>query len=648
MTVIPQAFYDEDDTQPSNPQDGVSLPTLTMQRRQFLQGSLGLAAALSLPRLTWAARKATSQPVGVSPFSTFTPIPVSSADQVSVPAGFVAEVLYAWGDPISTGKAAQADASDSAAAQALQAGMHHDGMAFFPFMVEGKPSSTHGLLCINHEYTDDGLLHSDGMQYWSAEKVAKSQAAHGVSVIEVQAVKGHWQVVRPSMFARRITATTPCTVHGAAAGHPLLQTAADSAGKTVLGTLNNCAMGQTPWGTYLTCEENFNTYFACSKPSTAQKRYGLGKGGGKGNGYRWEEFDPRFDLDQHPNEANRFGWVVEIDPWNPAQSPKKRTALGRFKHEGATVTLNPEQRVVVYMGDDEKFEYIYKFVSQHPYQPGKPETTDKLLDEGTLYVAKFHDDGRGTWLPLVHGLPRLRTEDGFGSQAEILIRCREAADAVGATKMDRPEWITVHPHSQEVYVSLSNNNERGSHKTPGLNAANPRARNVFGHIVRWQEAKHDAAATEFTWNIFLAAGDPQHPDPEQRGNIHGDAFGSPDGLWFDAAGNLWIQTDVSTSVLHQGDYANLGNNQLLVADTKTGVVRRFLTGPRGCEITGLTGTPDGKTLFVNIQHPGETPSERANPNAPEAVSSWPHNQFPQTTGGRPRSATLVIQRKVGA
>ena len=605
-------------------------------------GSALAAAGIPLPSLAASAGRAAGA------IHAFTGIPVSTADAVMLPEGYAVNLLYAWGDPISDGPRARADAGDDAAAQRLQAGMHHDGMHFFPFVENGNPSSTHGLLCINHEYTDDGLLHSGGMQDWNADKVAKSKAAHGVSVIEVRRDKDGWQVVRPSRLARRITADTPCRIGGPARAHPALITASDRRGEVVLGTVNNCAMGFTPWGTYLTCEENFNGYFrGPPAPSTDQKRYGLTE---NGFGFRWHEYDERFDATRHPNEVNRFGWVVEIDPWHPEQAPVKRTALGRFKHEGATVALARDGRAVVYMGDDERFEYIYKFVSRDRYRAGNPGNAS-LLDEGTLYVARFGDGGKGRWLPLRHGenYPNgaLTAANGFTSQGEVVIRCRQAADLAGATKMDRPEWIAVHPQSGEVYVTLTNNAKRGTPEAPGLNAANPRAENTFGHIIRWRESGHDAAASEFEWDIFALAGDPQNPDPNKQGNIRGDAYGSPDGLWFDQSGRLWIQTDVSTSVLNKGDYANLANNQMLVADVKSGETRRFLTGPKGCELTGITMTPDGRTLFVNIQHPGETASERSDPARPTAVSAWPANQFPEAVGGRPRSATIVITRPDG-
>jgi hypothetical protein len=618
--------------------DGVSNPSANpsfeeilagrLSRRDVLRGGLVAAGVAVLGGMTGRG----TRPAEAADLFGFQGVPVSRADQVVVPPGYRADVLYAWGDPISDGPVFKADASNTADEQARQAGMHHDGIHFFP-LPAGSDSSTRGLLAMNHEYTDDGLLHPGGMQPWTPEKVAKSQAAHGVSVVEVALAGDRWSVVRPSRYARRITGRTPIRLDGPAAGHAWLQTADDPTGRLALGTLNNCAHGVTPWGTYLTCEENFNGYFVnrSSSVPALQKRYGITD---KGFGYRWHEHDERFDSARHPNEPNRFGWVVEIDPWDPASQPVKRTALGRFKHEGAAVTLAADRRVVVYMGDDERNEYIYKFVSDERYTPGDRAAALRLLERGTLYVGRFAPDGSGEWVPLTAGAP------GFPSQAEVLVNARGAADQAGATKMDRPEWIAVHPKNGDVYCTLTNNSRRGVDGGPATDPANPRANNVFGHIVRWTEQGGDAAATRFAWSIFVLCGDGTSADAAKRGTVKGDLFGSPDGLWFDARGVLWIQTDVSTSTLNKGEYASMGNNQMLAADPATGEIRRFLTGPGGCEVTGVVSTPDGRSMFVNIQHPGETPSERADPANPTAISAWPD-------GGRPRAATVVIRKVDG-
>jgi len=602
-----------------------------LSRRDVLAGGLGAAVALAFGRPELARGQ---NLVG------FTAVPVSAEDRVVVPAGYSAEVLYSWGDPISDGPAFRTDAGNTAADQERQAGMHHDGIHFFP-LPAGSQSSTHGLLAVNHEYTDDGLLHPDGMESWGAEKVAKSQAAHGVSVVEVDQTAGRWRVVRPSRWARRITARTPMRVSGPAAGHVLMRTATDPAGRTVLGTVNNCGNGATPWGTFLTCEENFNGYFVHGGDvPAALKRYGITA---KGFGYRWHEHDSRFDAAAHPNEPNRFGWIVEIDAYDSTHGPVKHTALGRFKHEGAALTLAPDGRVVVYMGDDERFEYIYKFVSRRRYDPSDRGANLRLLEDGTLYVARFDSDGSGMWLPLIQGRNGLETAAGFATQADVVVNARGAADRLGATKMDRPEWIAVHPRTGEIYCTLTNNTSRGRDGAPPPDAANPRSNNVFGHIVRWRERGGDPSETAFAWDVFVLGGDPQHADPARRGTVKGDGFGSPDGLWFDARGVLWIQTDVSTTALGKKDYAGLGNNAMLAADPASREVRRFLVGPNGCEVTGVITTPDGRSMFVNIQHPGESPSERADPARPSAVSAWPDGR----ADGRPRSATVVIRKRDG-
>jgi uncharacterized protein len=606
-------------------------------RRTVLRGGLGALLGGVLAPLG-AASLAGCATTGGGSLLGFKSVPISLADKITVPEGYMAEVIAAWGEPIGLSgemPAFKADASNTAVEQAAQIGMHHDGIHFFP--TDGSKS---GLLVMNHEYVDDGLLHPDGNKTWSAQKVHKAQAAHGVSVIEVEQKGGKWEMVRPSPFARRFTASTPMAVSGPAAGHALMKTAADATGRRVLGTLNNCASGITPWGTYLTCEENFIFYFnGPDVPNAHETRWGLRKGDPVG--YRWHEHDARFDASKNPNEPNRFGWVVEIDPMNPSSTPMKRTALGRAAHEGATVATARNGKAVIYMGEDARFEYIYKFVSRDAIKPGGARANAELLDHGTLYVAKFDANGKGNWLALTHGQGALTAANGFADQGEVLIKARQASDLLGGTKMDRPEWISTDLQGW-VYTTLTNNSNRGGANQLGVDAPNPRANNTMGNIIRWKD-DGDFDGSSFQWNHFVLAGDPKLDRADAKGNIKGDAFACPDGLWTDARGVLWIQCDMSTSAMGKGDLVNMGNNGMLAADVKTGEIRRFLTGPSGCEITGATATPDGRTMFVNIQHPGESPSERSDPAEPRKISNWPDQQ----AAGRPRSATVVIRKMDG-
>jgi secreted PhoX family phosphatase len=542
----------------------------------------------------------------------FGPVAVADASgpEVSLSRDYEYQVLIPWGEPLEPGGPSydgDPGSRPSAADQAEMIGIGHDGMWFFPYSKHGKESSRHGMLCINHEFGSNG--HLTGKDFPEAlDDVRLSQHAHGVAVVAIAQWKGRWQQVR-SKNSRRIHVNTPVNFSGPAADSEYLQT---PNGNVPLGTANTCAGGYTPWGTYLPCEENFNGYFGASNRETTwaatdtQARYGFSEGG---FGYGWHLFDRRFDLSDpdYRNEENRFGWVMEIDPYDATRTPVKRTALGRFKHEGAEVTVGKDGRVVAYMGDDERFDYIYKFVSADDWKSMRDRGVSPL-DEGILYAARFAEDGSGEWLPLTMDNPDL---SGFSSQAEFLTFTRLAADAAGATPMDRPEWAAVAADGY-VYCTLTNNTQRTE-----PDPANPLAPNPDGHIIRWMDTDQ-FTGTSFTWEIFLIA---------QSTHDTEDAFGSPDGLWADSEGRLFIQTD--------GSQPDGMNDQMLVADSRTGELRRLLSGVTGCEVTGVAITPDRRTLFCNLQHPGNGDPTLTN--------------FPAPTDGVtiPRDATLVLRRKNG-
>ncbi len=582
-----------------------------VSRRKILSGSLALAASsFFAPGIlaSAAAQAATdsSKPLK-NKLMNFKPVAVAdgSGPWPAISEDYQWQALLPWGEPI------QPDGPTfswppTAANQQQQVGIGHDGMTFFPIQgASESEANSHGLLAINHEFgRNTHVLGKADPE--SKGDVLTSQYAHGVSIIEIKKEEEAWQRVK-SDKNRRIHVNTPVTFSGPVAGHPLLKT---PAGNPPAGTVNNCANGQTPWGTYLTCEENFNGYFGATgewKATSAQARYGFSD---KGFKYGWEKFDPRFDLSNaaHFNEENRFGWIVEIDPNDPKSAPVKRTALGRIKHEGVALVVARSGHVVAYMGDDQRFDYIYKYVSADDWQQ-MAKAGKSPLDEGRLYVAKFNDDGSGEWLELTIKNPVLAQH--FNDQAEVLTYARLAADRLGATPMDRPEWTTVAPNG-DVYCTLTNNSKRKD-----ANAANPLAPNADGHIIKWRDSDN-RLGTQFTWEIFLIAQD-----------THGteNTFSDPDGIWADPDGRLFIQTD--------GGQKDGLNNQLLVADTTTGELRRLFTGVTGDEITGITTTPDRRTLFINTQHPGNGDPAKTN--------------FPAQPDGKtiPRDATIVITRKDG-
>ncbi|PNH98725.1 PhoX family protein [Vibrio diazotrophicus] len=601
-----------------------------LSRRGFLTGTAAVSAGAFLA-LNPVAKAVAAKPT--SSLLNFEPVPASTADTVVVPKGYKATPLISWGDPIFP-NAPDFDPSgkQESAAQALQFGDNTDGMSLFPI------SDDRAVLAINNEYTNYEYLFDHQGKNMTADDVLKAQAAVGNTIVEIVRKNGQWMIDRNGKRNRRITANTQMKMTGPAAGHELLKTAADPSGTMPKGTFNNCANGQTPWGTYLTCEENFNSFFGANTEGSVnadQKRYGISA---KPSDYQWHKFDERFDVTKNPNEPNRHGWVVEIDPNDPNSMPLKRSALGRFKHENAALTINKDNHVVVYLGDDERGEHLYRFVSKNKYQKGNDAANRNLLEEGTLYVAQFDMEdkalkGQGRWLELTFGKNGLTPENGFNSQAEVLIFARRAATQVGATTMDRPEWVAVHPNNEYVFCTLTNNKNRGKEGQP-VGGPNPREKNNYGQIVRWMPVKGDHTAEMFAWDLYLIAGNPT----VNQGNLYAGSeninannmFNSPDGIGFDKAGRLWIQTDGNYS--NKGEFAGQGNNQMLCGDPITGEIHRFLTGPVACEITGLTFSPDQKTMFIGVQHPGE-----------ELQAS----NFPAGGSSKPRSTIMMITREDG-
>ena len=591
-------------------------------RRSLIGGGLkfGLAsmvlssgASTILPKQAKASRLA------------FDAVQANSLDTITVPRGYSWHTVVSWGDPLWSGvEEFDHESRGTGSSQELAFGDNTDGMELFHH-------DGHYLLAINNEYSNLKIIHGnrDSKKPESSDDVRKNMAAQGNTVVEIAERNGRWGIVKDSPFNRRITPNTPMEITGPAAGHKLLKTSADPSGTRSLGTWNNCANGSTPWGTYLTCEENFNGYYSSSDPDyprTAEmKRYGIKH---KDRGYNWASIDDRFDISKEPNEPNRNGYVVEYDPTDPNFTPKKRTALGRFKHENAEVVIAPNGHAVVYLGDDERGEFLYRFVSERKWTQGGDNRD--LLEDGTLFVAKFVDNLRGEWVPMTPATTGM-------SKAEICIHSRIAASKLGATTMDRPEWVAANPVKTEVYCALTNNKNRGvkpnagGDKTPAW-GPNPRNKNLYGQILRWSPDNEDHTSNGFTWDLFVTAGNPNVHSDEYAGSSNvnsANMFNSADGIRFDPSGLLWIQTDGNYS--NAKDFAGMGNNQMLCADTESGEIRRFMVGPNECEITGLTWSDDRKSLFVGIQHPGE----RGNSN------------FPGGGDTVPRSSIIVVQRHDG-
>ena len=710
-----------------------------LSRRSLLRGGVGSAASALLGGWGLAACGGGSDdPVTAAPAPItalgFTAVAKSTTDGVTVPAGYTASIIYALGDPLDAATPAYAnDGTDTGFEQ--RAGDHHDGMEYFGLSADGTKrdaaGSQRGLLAINHEATSNRdvrsyYLHANGgtLNPRPPAEADKEVAVHGISVVEVRQTAGAWGYVNSSAYNRRITPLTPVQIAGPARGNALMKTLYSPDGTTSRGTLNNCGTGVTPWGSFVTGEENWAGYFTrgaaddaarSANSVTSLKRYGRNQGAASRHGWetagaadqyaRWNLSQTGASVDgsdDYRNELNGFGYIVEIDPYDQTAAIRKRTALGRFAHESAAFSAPVAGRpLAVYMGDDSRGEYIYKFVSTATWDAADAEpanriaTGDKYLDAGKLYVAKFDADGTGRWIELsiTNADIAAYATYAFADQADVLVNARLAADAVGATKMDRPEWCAVHPTTGEIYYTLTNNSNRKLEPAIGqfaLDAANPRSYsdsfaggapgapgNVNGHIIRMAEAGGLGSAATFTWDVYLFGA--QSDADTARVNLSAltadQDFSSPDGLWFSRnTGLCWIQTD-------DGSYADATNCMMLLGvpgrvgdgakttlsytkgdgstvavDTYVGKkpvadkLRRFLVGPVDCELTGCTETPDGKTVFANIQHPGETLANVADIADPSKyLSHWPGNAGYGAGGAtaRPRSATLAITKNDG-
>jgi secreted PhoX family phosphatase len=650
-----------------------------LSRRSVLAGTaatLGLGAYARIP---------TKENSGLP--NAFKSIAPQKGDDFVVAEGYRASIVARWGDSLVTGTRdfdtrVMTDSkwlgSEASAEQERRFGTNADAVQFFGL---SRGRAGRGLLCVNHEYVNGELMwpghRGAGMRYadrkkWMANHphaVAFLQAAHGVSVMQIQRDRNGWARDTGGKLNRRITARTPMEIQGPARGHALLRTKADPAGTTVFGTFANCSAGKTPWGTYLTSEENIDDYFAGGSnfreadgdPALidAYRRFSLREN----SFYGWEHQDPRFDATHEPREALRFGWMVEIDPHDPKSVPRKRTGLGRFQHEGANSIVGKTGHVAAYMGDDDKFEYVYKFVTRDRFDAKNPAANRDLLDYGTLYAARFDADGTGEWLPLVHDEKGpLNSRAGYANQGDVVIKARAAADLLGATPMDRPEDVEPSPITGRIYVACTKTENRGhtEGKTEwegrtidvAANAANPRADNSSGHIIEIAEAGDDATATKFSWNVFLLAGDPREgayivdarelaaanlkgTDTYFAGYAHRAELSPvycPDNLGIDPQGRLWIVTDTDTR-----DRPNNGCYVVPTSGPQRGLLKQLASGPRGCELSGCEFTPDGRTLFLSVQHPGEG-----------GTLDDPRSHWPDGNGLPTRAAVVAVEREDGA
>ncbi|MGE0006974.1 MAG: PhoX family phosphatase [Parvibaculaceae bacterium] len=613
-------------------------------RRDLLRGGAAAAAGAVAPGFAGSIFGGEAMAGGTRSSLAFTELKRVYDETHHVAPGYRAEVLLRWGDKLAADAAEFDPARQSATAQARQFGYNNDFVGYLPLPF-GSNSSEHGLLCVNHEYPNPhimfpSLVAKDDDTLGKAltqEQVEVLKAAIGHSVAEIERKDGAWRLVANSPFNRRITAETEIAISGPAAGHAQLRTAADPTGTRVRGTMANCGGGYTPWGTILTCEEFAYEFFGGDPADNPNREIIERIGYEPVDYYGFARFDERFNVEKEPNEMNRFQWVVEIDPYEADSVPVKRTALGRMGHEGATVVVNKDGRIAVYMGDDDHLEYLYRFVSARPFDPNDRKANLGLLNEGELSVAKFEADGTLDWLPLVHGHGPLTAENGFADQAEVLIKTQIAADKLGATGMDRPEDFETNPVSGRVYAVLTKSEKRSAGNRDG---ANPRPENKWGHIVELippgEGTEADHAAARYRWDILMLCGDPSkpgigasfHPDTTADG-----FFMTPDNIAFDPKGRMFVATDG----MNDFDLAD----GIFAVDTDgpaRALPKALFCCPTNAEATGPAFTPDGATMFVSVQHPAEG-SETI-----EALTTrWPDfdDRMP------PRPSVVVITREGG-
>lgn len=631
---------DQSENLHSNPRISTGVKTIgdvidaRLSRRGFLGGLAASTGILMSGCATAAITEAATDPD--APAFAFDEIMRGMDETHHVPAGYTADRVISWGDKLFEDSPNFDPRAQSEATQLKQFGYNNDYLGFVS--LEDSPNGAQrGLLCVNHEYVSSLLMQPDIAATYpdsmTLERCLTEMAAHGGSVVELIKKEDGWTFVSDSPYNRRITAhKTPMEITGPAAGSDRMKTTEDPDGRLAAGTMNNCAGGTTPWGTWLMAEENFNGNFLGELPEDHAEAENHARYGVPGGWYQWGRHVDRYNVGKEPNEPNRFGWVVEVDPMDPTSTPKKRTALGRFKHEGAESVVAPDGRVVLYMGDDQRFDYVYKFVTKNAFDPDDRSKNSDLLDEGTLYVARFDEDGYIEWMPLTFGEGLLTPENGFNSQADVLISTRLAADLLGATPMDRPEDVEPDARNGKVWVMLTNNSRRTEDE---IDAANPRANNRFGHIIEITEPDGDFTATQSRWEILVRCGDPSVAEVGATWNpLTSDQgwLGSPDNCAVDPSGRLWVATD--------GNEATGASDGIWAMETtgeRRATGKAFFRAPIGAEVCGPRFTDDGETLFVAVQHPGDGNG---------ATFESPTTRWPDFDESMPPRPTVLAIRKI--